>query len=144
MEAAQQAYEVDRNRVTRAVDFVNEPRFATMDEHQLRERLARLTEAFEGADRNYRILANGEQDQARRMGLDAAFDELEDRYTDAVAGYKRRMLELVPPPAAAPVALNAAAPQAPPPAAADVNVNVNMPFQPSQITRTWTVLMATH
>lgn len=91
MDAAQQAYDVDVNRLNRAIAFTIDPRFQQLDEYQLQERIARFTEAFEGVDRNHRIIHNGTADAAAQQQLTAEFEAIEDRFTDALALYRRRV-----------------------------------------------------
>lgn len=101
-----QAYEIELRRVNRALQFVDGPAFAQLDEFQLRERIRRFEEAFAAADRHHRILiAEAPDEQERRQMMDR-FDELGERVNDALASYRRRAAEVAP----------AAALPAPPPA----------------------------
>lgn len=99
MEAAQQAFEIDMDRVSRAIAYSTGPQVQHIDEFQLNERIALFIEAFISADRNLRLVLEGTQDPQARQQLMNEFGDHRDRYTDAMAIYRRRLAELAPAPA---------------------------------------------
>lgn len=109
--AAQQAFEVDVNRVNRAIAYSAGPQVQQIDEYQLNERIALFVECFCSADRNHRLILDGTPDERDRQRLMDEFGDLRDRYSAAMAIYRRRVAELAPlqaPPANANAAAAAA------------------------------------